>query len=73
MPTYDYRCKPCEQECEVRRSMSETSSPPVCSSCGNDMERWFKSAPAVHGVAARGREQAVRSLPQCGKGCRCCP
>ena len=30
------------------------------------------SAPAVHGGAAAGREQAVRSLP-CGKGCRCCP
>jgi len=71
MPIYDFRCKPCGQQLEVRQSMN--ASAPVCTACGSRMERWFCSAPAVHGRGAQGREQAARSLPQCGKGCRCCP
>jgi putative FmdB family regulatory protein len=71
MPIYDFRCKPCGQQCEVQQSM--LAVPPKCQDCGNNMERWISSAPAVHGGAARGREQAARSIPQCGKGCRCCP
>ena len=71
MPTYDFRCKPCGQEYEIQQSMNAPH--PICLDCGNDMERWIKSAPVVHGRGARGREQAARSLPQCGKGCRCCP
>ena len=71
MPTYDYRCTYCGKQCELNQSMS--ASPPECPGCGNGMERWFSAAPAVHGGAAYGRERAVRSLPQCGKGCRCCP
>ncbi|NOX43076.1 MAG: zinc ribbon domain-containing protein [Gammaproteobacteria bacterium] len=71
MPIYDFRCNPCGQQCEVQQSMN--APPPICLDCGNDMERWFSSVPVVHGGAARGREQAARSLPQCGKGCRCCP
>lgn len=71
MPIYDFRCKSCEQQREVRQPMS--ASPPLCANCGQEMELWFQSAPVVHGGAAIGREQAVRSLPQCGKSCRCCP
>lgn len=73
MPTYDYRCETCGQHCEVRHSMSEMPPPPLCPDCGSNMKRWIYSAPAIHGGAARGREQAARSLPHCGKGCRCCP
>jgi len=71
MPIYDFRCKPCEQQCEVQQPMN--APVPICSDCGNAMDRWFSTAPVVHGAGARGREQAVQSLPQCGKGCRCCP
>jgi putative FmdB family regulatory protein len=71
MPIYDFRCRLCEQQREVRQSIN--ASPPVCPDCGSGMERWIGSAPAVHGASSRGREQAARSLPQCGKGCRCCP
>lgn len=71
MPIYDFRCEPCGQQREVHQPMN--ASPPVCPDCGRGMELCFHSAPAVHGGAAAGREQAVRSLPQCGKGCRCCP
>lgn len=71
MPTYDFRCKHCRQHSEVQQSMS--APVPTCPSCGGGLERWFHAAPVVHGVASSGREQAIRSLPQCGKGCRCCP
>lgn len=71
MPIYDFRCERCGQACEVRQSMS--ALPPACPGCGDAMERWIRSAPALHGAATQGRERAARSLPQCGKGCRCCP
>lgn len=71
MPIYDFRCVQCDQQSEVMQPMD--ASPPLCQHCGNDMERWHHSAPVVHGAASVGREQAVRSLPQCGAGCRCCP
>jgi hypothetical protein len=35
--------------------------------------RLILSAPAIHGAMARGRDLAARSIPECGKGCRCCP
>lgn len=71
MPIYDYRCIACKHEEEVIHPMN--ASAPNCSSCGNAMEKWFKSAPVVHGAQAVGRELAAQSLPQCGSGCRCCP
>lgn len=71
MPIYDFRCTSCAQQIEVTQSMNASS--PICQRCDIDMERWISCAPAVHGAVALGREQAARSLPQCGKGCRCCP
>jgi putative FmdB family regulatory protein len=71
MPTYDYRCTQCGYQLELHQSMN--ASPPDCPACGDCLERWIRTAPAVHGRAAQGRDQAIRSLPQCGKGCRCCP
>ncbi len=72
MPVYDYRCKQCSQQREVHQSMK--ASAPECPDCGADMERRILFAPAVHGSMARGREQAMRSLPESphGKGCPCC-
>ncbi|NOQ78522.1 MAG: zinc ribbon domain-containing protein [Gammaproteobacteria bacterium] len=71
MPLYDFRCNQCKQECEVQQPIN--SEPPLCPDCGNKMKQYFSSTPAVHGVASIGRELAARSIPQCGKGCRCCP
>ncbi len=71
MPIYDYRCPQCGYQRERMQSMN--APPPDCPTCSDTMERWIKTAPAIHGGAAHGREQAARSLPQCGKGCSCCP
>ena len=71
MPTYDYRCLDCQALFEVRHRTTER--PSACPSCGGWIERVFLEAVAIHGTVARGRETAARSLPQCGKGCRCCP
>ncbi len=72
MPTYNYCCKQCGKQCEVRQSID--ASPPECPDCRMSMERQILFAPAVHGGMARGREQAMRSLPEPahGKGCPCC-
>ena len=71
MPYYGYQCQACHDRFEVRQSVE--SPAPECPRCGGDTVRVILSAPAVHGALARGREQAARSIPVCGKGCRCCP
>jgi len=71
MPIYDYRCRNCGTEFEVMQRMDARA--PACRACGARTERLFRKAPAIHGQAAAGRQAAVRSLPECGKGCRCCP
>ena len=71
MPTYDYECTRCATLFEAFHPM--TSPAPGCPKCGAPPRRVFISAPAVHDGMARGREFAARSLPECGKGCSCCP
>lgn len=71
MPTYDYRCRECESAFEVYQTISAPD--PRCPCCGGPARRLILSAPAFHDAAALGRERAARSLPECGKGCRCCP
>ena len=71
MPTYDYRCTRCDSNFQIVHSIN--AAVPDCPRCAGSMRRLILSAPALHGGMARGREQAVGSLPECGKGCRCCP
>lgn len=71
MPLYDFECFECHAMFE--RMQRAPVPEPLCPACGGATRRAYLSAPAIHGAAAVGREQAVRSLPQCGKGCRCCP
>ena len=71
MPVYDFECADCRSTFERLQSMSAPE--PQCPRCGGRTRRTLLSAPAVHGAAVQGRDQAVRSLPTCGKGCRCCP
>jgi putative FmdB family regulatory protein len=71
MPTYDYQCSQCGTRLETRHALSE--GPPTCHACGGALRRVLLHAPTVHGFSARGRAAAARSLPECGKGCRCCP
>ena len=71
MPTYDYQCRNCEMRFEVHHPMD--AALPRCPACAGEAERIVMSAPVVQGLMARGRERAVSALPECGKGCRCCP
>jgi putative FmdB family regulatory protein len=71
MPTYDYRCRECSTHFEAYHAVMAFA--PDCPSCGGKAQRVLLSAPAVHGSMVSGRETAMRALPQCGKGCRCCP
>jgi len=74
MPTYDYRCVRCRTQFEVRHGLAAPA--PVCPQCGGEVRRLIRTAPAVHGHMARGRELAVRSLEprRAGHGpdCPCC-
>jgi putative FmdB family regulatory protein len=45
MPTYDYRCDPCDATFEVKRSIADRS-PEQCPTCGAEARR-LMSAPAV--------------------------
>jgi putative FmdB family regulatory protein len=71
MPTYDYRCRDCGTEFESFQRIGARA--PACRACGGRTEKLLLTAPAIHGAMAAGREAAMRSLPECGKGCRCCP
>ena len=71
MPTYDYRCGECAAVFEASHGVADPA--PTCRRCGGQCSRVLLTAPAVHGAMARGRDQAARSLPECGRGCRCCP
>lgn len=71
MPTYDYQCCGCGFVFEAARSV--TSPKPRCPRCRGTVKTVILSPPAIHGSNAVGRERAVRSVPECGKGCRCCP
>lgn len=71
MPIYDYQCSACRGHFEARRAISADA--PNCPQCGGPSMRTILSAPVIHGAMARGRDLAARSIPECGKGCRCCP
>jgi putative FmdB family regulatory protein len=71
MPTYDYQCRECQTRFEARHAIDDEIPP--CIACGGEARRLILSPPAVHDFLARGRDKAARSLPECGKGCRCCP
>lgn len=71
MPTYDYECAACQERFEVFHPM--LAPVPPCPNCDGAVRKIITIAPAIHGEMARGREAAVRSLPECGKGCSCCP
>jgi putative FmdB family regulatory protein len=71
MPTFDFRCGACALVFEDR--CAPGAPDPACPQCGSAAQKVFLTAPAVHDSFAGGREAAMRSLPECGKGCRCCP
>lgn len=45
MPTYDYKCKNCNEIFTLTHSFSD-EEPKLCPECGNDMRKLFGAVPA---------------------------
>lgn len=72
MPVYEYRCRRCGREFEIRASISEHSKglKPVCPSCGSeDSERLISVAAILDGSS--GRQEGPGSSPGPRGGCCC--
>lgn len=48
MPSYDYRCKGCENKVTLERSMSDESKP-ICPDCGSEDMNRIWSVVAISG------------------------
>lgn len=75
MPTYDYACATCGHEFQEFHGVNTVL--PACPMCGGSPQRKIRSAPAVHGHMARGRDQAASTFEPVeynghGAGCPCC-
>lgn len=64
MPSYDYRCRTCDVQFEVRRSITDPDTAAVCPSGHPETSRVF-SAVAVGGAAAA----PAPAGGCCGGGC----
>ncbi len=70
MPTYEFRCRTCEETFEVRRPMSESGDPAACPDGHADTVRLLSV------FARTGAAPATMSAPAvsggcCGGGCGC--
>jgi len=73
MPTYEFRCRTCDDSFEVRRPMSESGDPAVCPVGHDDTVRLLSV------FARTGASTATSSLSSpvpagggcCGGGCGC--
>jgi putative FmdB family regulatory protein len=41
MPTYEYKCEPCDNITEKQKSFSESNSVEICEKCGGEMKKHF--------------------------------
>lgn len=70
MPTYQFRCRACEDTFEVRRPMSESGDPAVCPSGHDDTVRLL-SVFARIGSNVPGPVAGPSGGGCCGGGCGC--
>jgi putative FmdB family regulatory protein len=70
VPTYDYRCRTCDTQFEVRRSLTDETTAVVCPEGHHETSRVF-SAVAIGGRSAvpAGAAPAASSGGCCGGGC----
>lgn len=72
MPSYDYRCKGCESQVTLERSMSDESTP-VCTECGSDNLNRIWTAFIISGGSAPDLGQGSGGAPVARKsGCGSC-
>ena len=73
MPTYEFRCRVCDDTFEVRRSMSESGDPAACPDGHDDTVRLL-SVFARTGAASAAPSPLPSVTPGggcCGGGCGC--
>jgi putative FmdB family regulatory protein len=70
MATYEYRCRPCSTEFELRRPMSESDSPARCPDGHADTVRLLSVFASVGSGSPASSEVAAGP---CGAGCACYP
>lgn len=58
MPTYGYRCDPCEVDFDVTKPMAEFDSPETCPSCEGGARRLFEPC----GYVLKGDDWAGKNL-----------
>ncbi|MFM8946671.1 MAG: FmdB family zinc ribbon protein [Actinomycetota bacterium] len=66
MPLYEFRCRTCETNFEVRRPMAEASDPATCPSGHPGAVRLLS---VFASVAASGNGSAPAPAPKSGGGC----
>lgn len=72
MPLYEFRCKVCAADFEVRRPMSEAGAPATCpNGHGDTMRRLSAFASVGSGGAAPSAAAAMPAPRGCGGGCAC--
>jgi putative FmdB family regulatory protein len=72
MPLYEYRCRTCDADFELRRAMSEASEPAECPQGHADsMRRLSIFASVGTGAAGPAPKPAGGGGGCCGGGCGC--
>jgi len=73
MPLYEFRCRTCDSNFEVRRPMSEAGDPAVCPQGHPGAVRLLSVFASVGGspASAPSPSAAPRSGGGCGSGCGC--
>jgi putative FmdB family regulatory protein len=70
MPTYEFRCRTCDDTFEVRRPMSESGAPASCPSGHDDTVRLL-SVFARAGASTIAPSAGMGGGGCCGGGCGC--
>ncbi|MFM8002628.1 MAG: FmdB family zinc ribbon protein [Actinomycetota bacterium] len=73
MPTYEFRCRECDQVFEERRLMADANEPAVCPQGHHNAVRLLSVFASVGGGSTP-TASAPASLPKmggCGSGCGC--
>jgi putative FmdB family regulatory protein len=70
VPTYEFRCRECDERFELRRPMAEADAPAPCSAGHGDTVRLLATFATTGRSSAAGLPSAVPS-GGCGGACAC--
>lgn len=72
MPTYEYRCRTCDEVFEARRAMAEADDPIPCTSGHTDATRLLSVFASVSSSGSSS-ESSGPPIGPCGNECACLP